>query len=97
LDSTSEQPEVILSDFFLTFVTRPGCHLCDEAEPVVRRAVERRGMRLRVVDLESDDELVRRFSWRIPVVLGPDGEVIAEGRIEERAFRRVLRRARREA
>ena len=82
-----------MSDFFLTFVTRPGCHLCEEAEPVVRRVAERRGVRLRVVDVESDDQLLGRYAWRIPVVLGPDDEVIAEGRIEERPLRRVLRRA----
>ena len=43
----------------------------------------------------SDDELVARFALRVPVVLGPRGEVLAEGIIHPRELRRAVRRARR--
>lgn len=45
--------------------------------------------------MDSDDELVRLYALRVPVVLGPDGEVIAEGIIERRGLRRAVFAARR--
>lgn len=73
----------------------PGCHLCEEAEPVVRRVMKRYGFGLEIVDMDSDDELVRLYSLRIPVLLDASGAVVAEGIIEERPLRRAMRRLRR--
>lgn len=81
----------------MTFVTRAGCHLCAEAEPLVVATAERMGIPVEVVDIDDDDDLIRRFALRIPVVLGPTGAVVAEGIIEKRSLRRQLRRARRAA
>lgn len=73
----------------------PGCHLCEEAEPVVRRVAERYGFPVEVVDIDRDDELVRLYSLRIPVVLDDADRVVAEGIIEERSLRKVVKRLRR--
>ncbi|MGH8870479.1 MAG: glutaredoxin family protein [Acidimicrobiia bacterium] len=73
------------------FLTRPGCHLCDEARPLVERAVRRRGGIIEEVDIDADDPLSRDYGLRIPVLLGPDEVVIAEGRIESDSLRRALR------
>ncbi|MGH8912454.1 MAG: glutaredoxin family protein [Acidimicrobiia bacterium] len=78
----------------MTFVTRSGCHLCEEAEPVVRRVASRVGAALEVVDMDTDDDLIRLYGLRVPVVLGPGGDVLAEGIIDERVLRRAIRRAR---
>lgn len=79
----------------LRFVVSTGCHLCEEAEPIVRRVADRYGLALEVVDMASDDELVRLYAWRVPVVLDADGEVLDEGSIDERVLRRAVRRSRR--
>jgi thiol-disulfide isomerase/thioredoxin len=84
-----------LKDFLLTFVTRSGCHLCEQAEPLVRATAARYRADLEVVDMDSDDELVRLYALRVPVVLGPDGEIIAEGIIDRRGLRRAVSNARR--
>lgn len=47
--------------------------------------------------MDTDDELVRLYAWRIPVVLGPDGEVLGEGRIDERRLRAEVKKARKAA
>lgn len=86
-----------MNDFFLTFVTRHGCHLCEDALAVVTRVGRRLGVPVRVVQIEDDDELVRLYSFRIPVVLDPHGEVLAESRIPERALTKAVRAARRSA
>ena len=71
----------------LVLYTRPGCHLCDEA----RTAIE--GMRpdlppfeLREVDIDSDENLLRAFLERIPVV-ELDGEIVSELVLDESALR----------
>jgi hypothetical protein len=72
---------------------REGCHLCDEARPVVRSAARWSGVGVIEVDIDDDDGLVARYGLRIPVVLGPDDEVLAEGVIADvRALRRAIRR-----
>lgn len=95
LQFTSEAGQVIFRSFPLVFVTRAGCHLCAEVEPVVRRVTARSRAALEVVEIGSDDELLRLYSWRIPVVMTPDGVVLAEGRIDGRSLRRAIRDARR--
>lgn len=50
---------------------------------MVERVVRRAGLALEEVDIETDDRLVGAYGLRIPVVLGPDGTVLAEGRIDD--------------
>jgi glutaredoxin len=60
-------PEVVL-------YTRAGCHLCEDAEAVLRRVMAeaaragRDGFELRSVDIDADPELARRYGVRVPVV-----------------------------
>lgn len=75
----------------LIFLTRPNCHLCDQARPLVQREVKRRHLRFREVDIEIESGLLKAYGERIPVLLGPDDTVIAEGRIESGPLRRALR------
>ena len=72
-----------------------GCHLCEEAEPVVRLVARRYGFGVEIVDIDTDDELVRLYALRVPVVLDPAGRVVAEGIIEERPLRKAVKRLRR--
>ncbi len=53
----------------VTLYGRDGCHLCDDARAVLQELRGRvGGFDLVVVDIESDDELHRRYLERIPVV-----------------------------
>jgi glutaredoxin len=52
----------------VTVYTRAGCHLCEEAERVVRAEQAGGGFRLELVDIDRDPELVRRYGVRVPVV-----------------------------
>ena len=57
---------------------RPDCHLCEEARGLLAE-IEREGAELEVVevDIDSDDELLRRYLERIPVI-EVEGRVVAE-------------------
>jgi len=81
-----------LNNSAFRFLIRSGCHLCDEARPVVKEAVERVGGTIHEVDIDDDDALTRDYGLRVPVLLGPGDIVVAEGRIEARPLRRALRR-----
>jgi hypothetical protein len=85
-----------LKYFEYLFLTHPGCHLCDEARPLVISAVNRAGGSLREVDIDADDTLTRDYGLRIPVVLGPSGEVLAEGKVDRSSLRKAIRVSRRE-
>ena len=80
--------------FLFLFLTRPGCHLCDAARPTVLEAVKEVGGKVTEVDVDGDDRLLLEYGSRIPVLLGPNGEVLAEGVIERRGLRRRLSRVR---
>lgn len=80
-----------MSAFAVKFLTRKGCHLCDEARPGVVRTVCKLGGTAAEVDIDSSSALVLEYALRIPVVLGPEGHVLAEGRIDPKDLEKVLR------
>ena len=57
----------------------------------MKAAAARHGVEVVEVDIDAYDDLTALYGLRIPVVLGPDDEVIAEGVIEGRGLRRALR------
>ena len=69
----------------VTLFGRPGCHLCVDARAVLDRV----GEPYDVVDIERDDDLLRRYLERIPVVT-VDGEERFDLFVEESALRRAL-------
>jgi glutaredoxin len=69
---------------------RPDCHLCDEARAGLE-GLRAQGLafELKEVDIESDDELLRRYLERIPVV-EVSGEIISELHLDEDGLRARL-------
>jgi len=48
--------------------SRPGCHLCDEAKTAIQNAGCSDQFTLEEVNIESDDELLRKYKYDIPVI-----------------------------
>jgi glutaredoxin len=69
----------------VTLYGRPGCHLCDDARSVIEAA----GIAYDEVDIEQDDELLKRYLERIPVVT-VDGHERFEFFVDEEALKRWL-------
>jgi glutaredoxin len=58
--------------------SRPGCHLCEQAlEEILELRSQGVRFELREIDIDSDDELLKRYLERIPVV-AVDGEQVSE-------------------
>ena len=74
----------------VTFVTRRGCHLCDVAEPVVRRVAADAGVPVEVRDVDADPADRAAWTDKVPVVL-LDGREHAYWQVDEKALRRALR------
>lgn len=57
---------------------RPDCHLCDEARAGLERLLaDGAPFELEEIDIESDDQLLKAYLERIPVIEF-DGEVVSE-------------------
>jgi glutaredoxin len=48
--------------------SRPGCHLCDEAKAAIQNSGCTDQITLEEVNIESDDELLRKYKYDIPVI-----------------------------
>jgi glutaredoxin len=75
----------------LTLYSRPECHLCDEARAALERVRARTTFSLHEVNIETDDELHRRYLERIPVVALGDEELfdffVDEAALEAKLYR----------
>jgi glutaredoxin len=67
----------------LVLYSRSGCHLCDDARVVLQRL----GEPFDEIDIDSDDELFKRYLERIPVV-ALDGEELYDFFVDEQDLRR---------
>lgn len=70
--------------------TRQGCHLCEDAHAILERARAQHGFTLRIVDIDTDPELVRQYGEQIPVVT-VDGAVRFRGHVNAVLLTRLLR------
>jgi glutaredoxin len=69
---------------------RPDCHLCDEARAGLERLrADGLEFELQEVDIDSDENLLRRFLERIPVV-ELEGEIVCELFLDADAVRARL-------
>jgi glutaredoxin len=74
----------------LVLYARPDCHLCDEARAGLEKLLaEGASFELEEVDIESDDELFKRYLERIPVI-ELDGEIVSELWLDENGLRARL-------
>ena len=85
----------------ITLLSRPGCHLCDEALRELQAWLDRHRtpgdeLTVEVVDIESDPELHRRYLERIPVIR-VDGRDVCEFAFDSGAFQSALRDRRRKS
>ena len=63
-----------MSKHHVIIYSRPGCHLCDEAKAVIQSAGYNDLFTLEEVNIESDDELLRKYKYDIPVITIDDVE-----------------------
>ncbi len=76
----------------VTFYTRPGCHLCEEAKTAIAPLLREFGATLREVNIDEDPALRERYAYDVPVIfLG--ARKVAKHRVDVKQFRRQLAQA----
>jgi glutaredoxin len=73
----------------VTLLSRPGCHLCDDAREVIARVADDLGVGWQEIDITSDDTLLQQYTDEIPVTL-VDGEQHDFWRVSEPRLRAAL-------
>jgi hypothetical protein len=71
-------------------VTKPQCHLCEDARAVVERVTSSLGLRWRERSVTDAPELLERFAEELPVLM-IDGVQRDFWTIDEERLRRLLR------
>jgi glutaredoxin len=79
------------ADHQVTLVTRSGCHLCEEAETLLRRLSREVGFGYAEIDVDADPARQAEYSDRVPVIL-IDGREHGYWRVEEARFRVAVSR-----
>jgi glutaredoxin len=73
----------------VTLITRAGCHLCEEAESVLRRMRDELDFGYDELDVDADRDRRNEYSDRVPVIL-LDGKEHGYWRVEEDRLRAAL-------
>jgi glutaredoxin len=79
------------ADHHVTLVTRSGCHLCEDAEELLRRLSGEVGFGYTEIDVDADPARQAEYSDRVPVIL-IDGREHGYWRVEEARFRAAVSR-----
>jgi len=74
VDSATSLPKV-------TFYTKAGCHLCDEAREMLDEIAANKDYELTEIDIRTDPGTFETYRYRIPVILLNE-TIVAEGRIQ---------------
>jgi hypothetical protein len=73
----------------ITLLSRPGCHLCDDARAVISRVAADLGIAWTERDITASDDDLKNFGEMIPVTL-IDGVQHDFWRVDEHRLRRAL-------
>lgn len=71
------------AQYYVTFYTKAGCHLCEEARDMLDDIAAETHFELTEVDIRSNTEIFETYRYRIPVIIINDSTLL-EGRIEYR-------------
>lgn len=73
----------------VTFYTKSGCHLCEEARDMLDDIAALTPYELTEIDIRKDPAIFEKYRYRIPVII-IDQETTLEGRIEFRDLARAF-------
>lgn len=75
----------------IELLSRPACHLCDEAKRVLHRVCEERSLPWREINIETRPDLDTMYGEQIPVLL-IDGKKAFKYFIDEKKLNTLLDR-----
>lgn len=76
----------------VTFYTKAGCHLCENARELLEEIAQETPYALTEIDIRSDMAIFDTYRYRIPVII-IDQETLLEGRIDADELTRAFQQA----
>jgi glutaredoxin len=76
----------------VTFYTKAGCHLCEDARELLEEIAENTEYTLTEIDIRSDPAIFELYRYRIPVIVINE-KTLLEGRIEAEELARAFQQA----
>jgi len=73
----------------ITFYYKEGCWLCDTTEEMLNGLRQRYGLRIKKVDITTDEEIYELYRFDIPVLEFRDGSTL-HGRIKRKDLIRLI-------
>ena len=73
----------------IKILSKPDCHLCDEAKETIQRVTKRLPIDIEVIDIEKDPELFNQYRYDIPVIF-LDERKIFKHRVDEQKLKKIL-------
>ncbi|HEY5822476.1 MAG TPA: glutaredoxin family protein [Propionibacteriaceae bacterium] len=83
-------PEPTTPEPRIEVLTRPGCHLCEQAVATITEVCAETGESFRERDIDADPELKRAYTDQVPVTF-VDGRQHDFWRVDADRLRRALR------
>lgn len=83
------KPPELVQAHVITLLSRPGCHLCDDAREVIARVAGELGVSWTERDITASDDDLRQYTDMIPVVF-VDGVQHDFWRVDEARLRKAL-------
>lgn len=77
------------AQFQVTFYTKAGCHLCEEARDMLDDIAAQTPYELTEIDIRSNPQTFEEYRYRIPVIIVNNNRLL-EGRIEFRDLAKAL-------
>src|SRR5579863_5891182 len=78
----------------VTFYTKAGCHLCEEARDMLDDIAAEVDYELTEIDIRSNPEIFEQYRYRVPVIIvvthNNTNSTLLEGRIEFRDLARAF-------
>ena len=73
----------------VTFYTKAGCHLCEEARDMLEDIAALTSYELTEIDIRGNPAIFEQYRYRIPVIIIND-DTLVEGRIEFRELAKAF-------
>jgi glutaredoxin len=74
----------------IKILSKPDCHLCDEAKEIIERVTERLPIETEVIDIQKDPGLYDQYRYDIPVIFLDDRKIFKH-RVDEEKLKKILR------
>lgn len=75
--------------FEITFYTKAGCHLCEDARELLEEIAEQSEYVLTEIDIRGDMAIFELYRYRIPVII-INQETLLEGKIDAQELAQAL-------